>query len=98
MFYCDACATKKQYPITGDDRLKSFGTCEVCGKTASCYNFTGDILSFGHVTIYMTPAQKVLNTTDSCFKGKKDNYRVIGFDTDRIWGDETTSFVPVFFL
>jgi len=97
MFYCDACAKEKRYPVAADDRLRSFGKCELCGETTSCNNFKGDLLELGDVTVYVSSSEKVLNTTDSCFKAEKGSYRVIGFDTDHIWGDETTSFVPVFF-
>lgn len=36
MFYCDPCATDKKWPRKAlpDSR----GTCEVCGKTADCYD------------------------------------------------------------
>ena len=33
MFYCDDCAKKKKYPISW---FKSYGNCEICGKTREC--------------------------------------------------------------
>lgn len=33
MFYCNKCADKKNWPRT---MAKSYGNCEVCGKTAVC--------------------------------------------------------------
>jgi len=51
MFYCDACAKDKKYPITADNKLRSFGNCELCGKTVSCNDFKGDVLDLGNVSI-----------------------------------------------
>ena len=33
MFYCDDCADEKSYPISW---FKSYGNCEMCGKTCKC--------------------------------------------------------------
>lgn len=33
MFYCNACAEEREWP---DSMMKSYGSCEVCGKSASC--------------------------------------------------------------
>ena len=33
MFYCMACKDKKGWP---EALFKSYGTCEVCGKTSTC--------------------------------------------------------------
>jgi len=33
MFYCDDCANKRKYPISG---FKSYGHCEICSKIANC--------------------------------------------------------------
>ena len=33
MFYCNDCAKKKSYPTSW---FKSYGNCEICGKTRKC--------------------------------------------------------------
>ena len=33
MFYCNNCAKKKNYPISG---FKSHGTCEICKEIRQC--------------------------------------------------------------
>jgi hypothetical protein len=35
MFYCEKCRKKKKWPCS---LFKSFGACEICGKTAKCYD------------------------------------------------------------
>ena len=35
MFYCDACATKNDWPLSS---AKSKGACEDCGQSAICNN------------------------------------------------------------
>jgi hypothetical protein len=33
MFYCDSCRKKHDYPIS---MSRSYGVCELCGRTAPC--------------------------------------------------------------
>ena len=33
MFYCDACGKERNWPTGWAD---SYGSCEICGKTATC--------------------------------------------------------------
>lgn len=33
MFYCDKCKEKNNYP---ESLVKSYGQCELCGKTEEC--------------------------------------------------------------
>lgn len=42
MFYCDSCAKKRNWP---ESWFRSKGPCEVCGKTAVCYEVSSAILS-----------------------------------------------------
>jgi hypothetical protein len=35
MFYCTACAKKYTWPDWGST---SYGPCEICGKTAGCFD------------------------------------------------------------
>lgn len=35
MFYCDKCSEEKKLPQMW---LKSYGICEICGKTKECNN------------------------------------------------------------
>ncbi len=35
MFYCDICRKKKKWP---ESPVSSYGTCEVCGKKALCFD------------------------------------------------------------
>lgn len=41
MFYCNACATKYEYPET---LFKSVGICECCGKEAVCNDMKSSLL------------------------------------------------------
>jgi hypothetical protein len=41
MFYCEKCRKKKNWPSSF---FKSLGPCEICNKTAICYNMeSGDL-------------------------------------------------------
>ena len=42
MFYCDDCAKKKKYPI---GHFKSYGPCEMCGKTRNCNDILSNLMS-----------------------------------------------------
>jgi hypothetical protein len=41
MFYCNECAEKNKWP-TG--MFKSFGPCEICGKTKECNDIPSRLL------------------------------------------------------
>jgi len=43
MFYCEPCAKKNHWPTT--IMVKSYGRCEVCGKTRECNDTPSSVLS-----------------------------------------------------
>lgn len=42
MFYCGECMKKSEYP---ESMHKSYGVCELCGKTATCNDISSKFLS-----------------------------------------------------
>jgi len=41
MFYCDACARKRHWPV---GLVRSSGRCEVCGKSRECTDVLSSLL------------------------------------------------------
>lgn len=98
MFYCDDCAREKRYPVAGDDRLRSHGNCEACGKMHFCTNLFPEALSLGPVTIFIVDRKSFMRPTQMSFFAPKGKLRVVGFQTSTVFGDTTTVFVPVNYL
>lgn len=41
MFYCEKCRKHRHYP---ESLFKSYGSCELCGKTAICHDVKSSLL------------------------------------------------------
>ena len=65
MFYCEPCREKNDWP--GIVAL-SYGPCEMCGKTAECYDIPSHLLPVKYVS-HMPKNDTVLHHTDITHDG-----------------------------
>jgi len=95
MFYCDDCAKSKKYPVLAAEDMKSMGPCEICKKVRPCNDITHDMLELGPVLLYHFKRNVFLNPNKKSFLASKGKFLIVGFDMKRLFGDDTTVFVPV---
>jgi hypothetical protein len=95
MFYCDHCAEKNKYPIWADERMKNYGSCEICNKTTICSDIQQDIIELGLVKIYFFEKSVFLNPEEQSFYAPKGKCRVVGFNLEQIRQTKNMDIVPV---
>jgi len=94
MFYCDRCAEENKYPIWVDERMKSYGSCEICNKTMLCSDMHRDMFELGAVKIYNFEKNIFLNPEEQSFYAPKGMYRIIGFNLEQIRQTKDMDMVP----
>ena len=47
MFYCEPCGTEQKWPVDWW-HPQSYGNCEMCGKTATCFDIPSSYLPSPH--------------------------------------------------
>lgn len=95
MFYCDQCAEQHKYPLWMDESVKSMGPCELCELQRPCNDVHHSLLDLGPVHLYKMDANVFLNPHEPEFHAPKQQYRIIGFNLQKIQKQEGYVIIPV---